>query len=293
MTLDPLTLAKRDIFYTSPDGLMLYAADYGPEDAPLTVLCMHGLTRNHKDFEPMIDGLSLPFRFISVDVRGRGRSERDQKHSYLPPVYAEDMRALLDHLELDKVALIGTSMGGLMSMIMTHTMPERIRGIVLNDIGPAVNRHGLERIAQYTSGVKRFSCWEEAAKVIADTQADLFPEYDDADWLAFAHRTCRQEDDGSIIFDYDPAITDNMGQAIPGWRAQFLMWRLFGRMKKIPLLVIRGAHSDILALSAAKRMCRRHKDCELVKVPDRGHAPLLDEPAALSAIEKFLKRLAA
>lgn len=283
---------KRDVFYKSPDGLRLYAADYGPEDAPLTVLCMHGLTRNHKDFEPLISQLALPYRFIAVDVRGRGLSDRDPNKAYSPDVYVGDMGALLRQLGISKVALIGTSMGGLMAMIMAQAMKDRISGIVLNDVGPEVNADGLKRIAGYTSGVRTFPDWQSAADAICNSQQSAFPDFTDADWTNFARQTCRDREDGQVEFDYDPAITENMNAAKPGWRVNFMMWRLFGRMKNIPLLSIRGEHSDILTAATAARMRRRHKGCRSITVANRGHAPTLSEPEAVSAISGFLKSLA-
>ena len=280
---------KRDVFYKSPDGLRLYAADYGPQEAPLTVLCMHGLTRNHKDFEPLIGKLDLPCRFISVDVRGRGASDRDPNRAYSPDVYVGDMIALLSELQIDKVTLIGTSMGGLMAMIMSQALKDRVQGIVLNDVGPAVNPAGLERIASYTSGVRTFPDWTAAAEAIQASQQTAFPDFKESDWLAFARQTCRETDEGRVEFDYDPAITENMDVSGAGWKVNFMMWRLFGRMKKIPLLTIRGEYSDILTPATANRMCRRHKRCKLVTIPNRGHAPMLSEPEAVSAISDFLQ----
>lgn len=280
---------KRDIYYHSQDGLRLYAADYGPVDAPLTVLCMHGLTRNHKDFEPLISRLHLPYRFISVDVRGRGASDRDPNRAYAPDVYAGDMITLLNKIGVRRAALIGTSMGGLMAMIMAQAARDRVLGIVLNDVGPAVNAAGLKRIAGYTSSVQSFPDWHSAANAIRESQRALFPDYGEADWMAFARQTCRETEEGEIAFDYDPAITENMDVSGPTWRVNFMMWRLFGRMKNIPLLTIRGEHSDILTAVTATRMCRRHKTCRLVNVSNRGHAPMLSEPEAVSAIADFLR----
>ncbi|KCZ47968.1 MULTISPECIES: alpha/beta fold hydrolase [unclassified Hyphomonas] len=280
---------KRDIHYQSPDGLRLYAADYGPVDAPLTVLCMHGLTRNHKDFEPLIGQLDVPARFIAVDVRGRGQSDRDPNRAYSPDVYVGDMIALLNELGIDRVALIGTSMGGLMAMIMSQVLKERISGIVLNDVGPAVNLAGLKRIADYTSGIRSFPDWTAAANAIRASQQAAFPDFGDSDWMAFAHQTCRETDQGQVVFDYDPAITENMDVSGAGWKVNFMMWRLFGKMKSIPLLTVRGEHSDILTAETANRMSRRHKNSRLVTVPNRGHAPMLSEPESVSAISSFLK----
>lgn len=281
-----------DIIYTSPDGLTLYARSYGREDAPLTVLCMHGLTRNHKDFEPMIEGLGGNRRYIAVDVHGRGRSQwaRDAA-SYTPLVYAGDMIALIDQLGLSRVALIGTSMGGLMSMVMARLAGKRILGAVLNDVGPVLQQAGLDRIAGYAGDVKPFADWQAAASAIADTQAGVFPDFRPEDWMAFARRTCREDDAGQVVFDYDPAITRTVSDVRPNWRTRFAMWRLFGATKPFPLLVLRGETSDILSQKTVARMTRRHPDANWVTVPRVGHAPILDEPAALEAIDPFLARL--
>ena len=283
-----------DIRYSSSDGLSLYAKAYGPADASLTVLCMHGLTRNHKDFEPMIQALDSNARFICVDVRGRGESDRTlDATTYKPANYAMDMVALLDHLELERVALVGTSMGGLMSMVMARLCPGRIRGVVLNDVGPKIEQKGLDRIAAYAGKVEPVSGWSTAAAITATAQASAFPDYGDKDWLAFAHRTYRETPDGQLILDYDPAITQSLGEARPSRVATFMMWRLFSALKPFPLLVVRGETSDLFSPKTAARMVRRHPDAKLVTVPRRGHAPMLDEPVAVDAISTFLKRIEA
>ena len=285
-------MEKRDVFYTAHDGLTLYAADYGQKDSDTVILCMHGLTRNHKDFEPMMEGLGLEARFISVDVRGRGKSDRDPGGAtYQPPLYAQDMAALMAHLKLDKVILIGTSMGGLMAMLMAKAFPEKIRGIVMNDVGPEVNPAGLKRIAGYAGGNEIFDSWGDAAAAIGQTQASVYPEYEEEDWMAFARRTCVERADGKIVFDYDPVIVQGMGSTTPGWRVNFAMWRVFAAMKSIPLLIIRGETSDILTDKTARRMQRRHKGSALLTVPGRGHTPFLDEPQSLDAIRDFIRSL--
>lgn len=281
-----------DIHYRSADGLDLYARSYGPQDAALPVLCMHGLTRNHRDFEPMIETLPGHYRFIAVDVRGRGASQRsDDPATYSPAVYADDMFTLLDHLGLERAALIGTSMGGLMAMLMARKAPQRVRGMVLNDVGPVVESAGLARIASYSSSPQPVASWTEAAAKTAAAQKVAFPEYDEDDWLAFARRTWREQADRTLLPDYDPAITRSLGEAKPGLVTKFAMWRVFGALKAHPMLVIRGETSDILSARTANRMIRRHPDSELVTVPGRGHAPMLDEPVAVEAITTFLGRL--
>lgn len=282
-----------DIHFRSHDGLSLFARSYGDPNAPLTVLCMHGLTRNHKDFEPMIAGLSRAHRFIAVDVRGRGKSQRDPNPAqYIPTVYAKDMSVLLDELGIRTVALIGTSMGGLMAMIMMHAMPKRVLGTVLNDVGPEINPIGLTRIANYVGDVEPLPDWNAAADAVAAAQRDVFPDFGPNDWVAFAKRTYRTLDNGTVILDYDPAITRTVANVKPTFRSRFAMWRLFAKMKKRPLLVTRGAHSDVLHPSTAARMVKRHKTANLVTIPNTGHAPLLNEPAALRAIDAFLAQIA-
>nr|WP_070961616.1 alpha/beta hydrolase [Hyphomonas sp. Mor2] len=280
-----------DIFYRSGDELTLYARAYGDPDAPLAALCMHGLTRNHKDFEPMIAALGHQHRYISVDVRGRGRSNRcDDSSLYNPAQYADDMIALLDHLGLARVVLIGTSMGGLMSMLLMDRIPERIAGVILNDIGPIPDPSGLARISAYATKTPVYTDWSAAAVAIAETQNVAYQDYTSADWEAFAHRTCRREEDGTIVPDYDPKIMDQFSIEPPSRMMKFAMWRLFGKLKSRPLLILRGEDSDILTSKMAARMHRRHRGSHLVYIPRRGHAPMLDEPSAVEAISDFLSR---
>ena len=282
-----------DIFYQSPDGLKLHAKSYGDPGAPLTALCIHGLTRNHKDFEPMIEALDGGVRFIAVDVRGRAQSEwAKDPQTYTPAVYAGDMAALLDHLNIDKVALIGTSMGGLISMVMASMMPARLLGIVMNDIGPVVDQAGLDRIAAYANTVEPEDSWEAAAATVERVQGDILPGLRDSDWMDFARRTYREMEDGRVILDYDPAITRTVGEVKPTPEVQDQMWQVFAATHTIPLLLIRGEMSDILSPDTAEKMVEQHPDAKLVTVPRVGHAPLLDEPDAILAISAFLKSLA-
>lgn len=283
-----------DIRYQSSDGLNLYAKRYGPKDAQLNVLCMHGLTRNHKDFEPMIAALPEQYQFIAVDVRGRGLSDRDKNAEHYSPVtYVGDMAALLDHLKLDRVALIGTSMGGLMSMIMMKAMPQRVRGVVLNDVGPVFETAGLNRIAAYTSNNEPMAGWDDAARTVGEVQADIFPDYGPEQWMAFARRTYRELSDGRVALDYDPEITRTVSQVRPGLLTRIAMWKLYKEMSKAPLLLIRGETSDILSEKTAAKMIKRHPDAQLVTVPRVGHAPILDEPEAVQGIRNFLANVEA
>ncbi len=281
-----------DIQWSSADGLSLYAKGYGPPSAPLTVLCVHGLTRNHKDFEPMIAALPGRYRFIAVDVRGRGRSAFDpEPKNYSPGIYAKDIGLLLDKLGIARVALIGTSMGGLISLILTRRMPTRIAGVVLNDVGPVVEKAGIARIAGYAGKVRPVTGWESAAEAVKTIQGSAFPDMPEERWMDFARRTYRELPTGEVVLDYDPNIARSLGKVKPGALTNFALWRLFGGLKKAPLLIVRGATSDILSEKTALEMVRRHPDAKLATVPRVGHAPILDEPVAVSAITEFLARL--
>jgi pimeloyl-ACP methyl ester carboxylesterase len=287
-----MTPTGEDIAWTSADGLSLYAKSYGPSAAPLTVLCIHGLTRNHKDFEPMIAALPGHYRFVAVDVRGRGRSAHDPEHkNYNPVVYAKDMGLLLDRLGVQRAALIGTSMGGLISLIMMRRMPKRIAGVVLNDVGPVVEKTGIARIAGYAGKVQPVTDWQSAAAAVKTIQGRAFPDMPEERWMDFARRTYKELPSGEVVLDYDPNIARSLGKVKPGPLTNFALWRLFGGLKKAPLLVVRGAASDILSEKTAQEMVRRHPEAHLATVPRVGHAPILDEPEAVSAISDFLARL--
>ncbi|WP_305098000.1 alpha/beta fold hydrolase [Croceibacterium aestuarii] len=280
-------MTYREHRYASADGrLRLFARDYGGEGPPL--LLLHGLTRNSADFEPLAAHLAPRYRLIVPDQRGRGLSDHDpQPASYRPDVYAQDMAALLGGLGIGRCGVIGTSMGGLMAMIMAATDPARIPAIVLNDVGPALDPAGLARIAGYVGAGSAFASWDEAAQACAASNAVAFPGFGRDDWLAFARRTCREDAGGRVAFAYDPAIArgfEGQGEVAPPD-----LWPLWEAISATPVLAIRGALSDLLSAATVAEMEQRHAGpFEHAEVPERGHAPLLDEPAAVAAIEAFL-----
>ena len=275
----------RDYWYQSPDGLRLYARDYpGPaSSSELPVLCLHGLSRNSADFAGLASVLAAERRVIVAEQRGRGRSEYDSNPAnYTPLTYAGDMFHLLDTLGLDRVILIGTSMGGLMAFIMAGQQPERIAGMVINDIGPEIDPSGLARIQHYVGKVEPARNWREAAERIREINAAAFPDYTDDDWLHFA-RDLYFERDGVPVLAYDQAMGDaDSGAAAPD------LWPFFDAIVNIPMLLIRGELSDILAADCVAQMRERDNDLTVVEVPRVGHAPTLMEPAALQAIQSFL-----
>ncbi|TVS18623.1 MAG: alpha/beta fold hydrolase [Gammaproteobacteria bacterium] len=283
-----------DRWHETDDGLCIHARDYpGPDDAAVTVVCLHGLTRNAADFEGLCEHFQDRYRMLAIEQRGRGQSDRDPDPAhYQVGRYVQDTLAMLDDLAIERPVLIGTSMGGLMSMLMLAAAPERYLGAVLNDIGPVVEASGLARIQGYVGKGEPVASWDEAAAAARASNGDAFPDFDDAAWLAFARRLFRERADGRLELDYDPAIAQplsaNTGTAVPPD-----LWSVFDAMGSTPLLVIRGALSDILAAATVAEMQRRRPDLQAVEVPRVGHAPMLDEPAALTAIEAFLARLAA
>lgn len=287
----------REHRYRSADGrLDLFARDYpakGEKNQSPPLLMMHGLTRNSADFEPLIELLGIGNqRIIVPDQRGRGQSDYDgDPANYRPDVYAADMWALLYDLGIERVICIGTSMGGLIAMVMGATSPERVAGIALNDVGPEVSQAGLDRIRSYVGGGDPMTNWDEAAIRCADINGSALLGFNDSDWLAFAKRTCCELPDGTIRFAYDPAISRSMEDQEPATVPPDL-WGLWDALAETPILTIRGEHSDILERQTVAEMQRRHpEDFSSIEVRDRGHAPILDEPEAVRAIGRFLTEL--
>lgn len=283
-------LPSRELFFEVAGGIRLYVADYGPVEG-LPVLCLHGLTRNHRDFEGMIGALPNNYRFIVPDMRGRGRSDADSVASrYVLSTYLDDISALVLHFSLDRFAVIGTSMGGIMAMFLAKIFSSRLLGVVLNDIGPKVEATGLARIARDTSLSDDFSDWTEAASFLARSQGSFFPDFVDCDWLRFAHCVCCESGD-RVRFDYDPQIVDYFRLEAPDSAADSAMWRLFEHLYLTPLLLVRGSLSDIISLDTASLMLRLHPDSSQVYLSGVGHAPFLDDAVSISAISAFLLRL--
>ena len=282
----------RKHFYQSADGLSLFARDYENETANHSILCLHGLTRNSADFADLADSLAGDFRLVAADQRGRGMSQYDENPAnYQIPTYVRDMFRLLDDLDIERVILIGTSMGGLMSMMMGNMAPGRISAIVLNDIGPVINQSGLARIMGYVGKTARPRNWDEAAEVCKTLNQVAFPDYRDKDWQRMARRTFRENPEGVPVPTYDPAIAAPLdadaASAVPDD-----LWPIFDGLREIPLLLVRGALSDILAADTAQEMRRRHPNLDYLEVPNIGHAPMLSEPECNAKIPGWLQSVA-
>ncbi len=273
--------------FQSPDGLRLHYRDYaGPADAPFTVICLPGLTRNARDFEQLAPHLATRYRVWCLEFRGRGESEyASDPMTYVPPTYVRDLAALFKATGLGQAALIGTSLGGLVSTIFAALMPAKVLGVVLNDIGPELDPTGLARIASYVGKTRPVASWEDAADVVEMLDRVVYPEYTRADWLRMGRRRFVKNPDGTFRPNYDLDISKPFTAKTPD------LWPFFRRLRVMPSLVIRGAHSDLLALATVVRMKAEIPSLRTVEVPNRGHAPNLDEPEALAAIDRLLADL--
>ena len=278
--------------WKSVDGLSLYARDYaqaGPGEL-LPVICLHGLTRNSKDFEvvaPLIAGWGR--RAVVPDVRGRGLSDRDPNpKNYQPKIYVRDVIEMMAALKLDRAIFLGTSMGGIITMTMMAVRPGAVAAAILNDVGPAIAPEGIARILSYVGKGPDVRDWDDAARYVRGINGSALPHLSDEDWHRFARRTFREGENGPEL-DYDPAIAAPLGKP-PGKLTEWIAGFLFRRLaRKRPTLLVRGETSDIVSAEIADRMQRMAPGMKRVDVPGVGHAPTLTEPEAVDAIEQFLK----
>ena len=271
-------------FFTTPDGARLAYRDEG-QGTPL--LCLAGLTRTMGDFDYMVPHLP-PCRLIRMDYRGRGASQWTGAASYTVPQEARDAVALLDHLGVAQAAVLGSSRGGMIGMMLAARARERLLGLCFNDVGPALQRAGLERIFDY---VGRNPSAKTHAALAASLPANLpgFQHVPPARWLAEA-RLHYTEADGGLKITYDPALREAFLAAVEGPAPD--LWPLFDACAGLPLALIRAANSDLLSAADAAEMRRRRPDMIFGLVPDRAHIPFLDEPVALAVITAFLKAVA-
>jgi len=285
------TRAWEDRYWTSRDGLRLHYRDYpGPGDRP-PLLLLHGLTRNCRDFEDVAARHAGDWRVLAVDFRGRGLSDPDPNSAnYQPRTYAMDALQLLDELGVEQAVFLGTSLGGLVTMVAATVQPERIAGALLNDIGPEIVPDGIERIRTYVGKPALFRDWEDAAAQLRARSGDVHPSYGEAEWLRFARRIARQTERG-VEFDYDMRIAEPFEAGETGAIADG--WPFYRALAGRPVLVLRGETSDLLSNSTLERMASEIPDVEVVTVPNVGHAPDLGEPEAVAAIDRLLDRVLA
>jgi pimeloyl-ACP methyl ester carboxylesterase len=275
-----------DRYFTVADGLKLHYRDYPGDPAKPPLLCLPGLTRNSRDFAELAERYSPRFRVLALEFRGRAMSDYDpQPARYNPLTYAQDVVQMLDQLAVPQAIFVGTSLGGLVTMTVAALAPARIAAAILNDVGPELDRAGLDRIGSYVGKDVRFKSWDEIAERIAANNGHAFENYTRDDWIRMARRNAREEN-GEIRFDYDMAIAFPFEKADPA--PKFDMWPLFTALAQKPLLVIRGAKSDLLSAAGAEKMQAAAPGMKLAVVPGVGHAPELNEPEAIAAIDAFL-----
>jgi pimeloyl-ACP methyl ester carboxylesterase len=280
----------RDGFVTVTDRLRLHYRDYPGSAERLPILCLPGLTRNARDFADFAERLSPGLRVIALDFRGRGESDYDPLPArYNPLTYAGDVQQLLDQLGLKQAVFVGTSLGGLVTMILATMAPHRLAASILNDVGPELEQAGLDRIKSYVGNDVRFKSWAAAAAAMANNNCHLPANYSQADWIKAAHSACREQD-GEIRYDYDMAIANAFSTVSAAPKVD--LWPMFGALAAKPLLIVRGAKSDLLSAEGLRRMRRHAPKAKAVIVAGAGHAPTLAEPDAVAAIDAFLGEVA-
>ena len=279
-----------DGYWWSNDGLRLHYRDYPGDKSRPPILCIPGLTRNARDFEHVAARLSGDWRVICVDLRGRGESAyAKDPMTYVPLTYVQDLEALLAELKIKKFVSIGTSLGGLITMLMAGLKPGRIVGALLNDIGPVVDEKGLDRIRTSVGRTHNWPTWVHAARDLGEMQAVVYPSYKLEDWIAYAKRVCRLTAQGRIVLDYDMQIAEPMKLAAEPYD----LWPAYEALGTAPVAILRGALSDLLSEATAKDMARRLPNARLTTVSGVGHAPALNEPAATRALGALLKAVMA
>lgn len=278
-------------FFTASDGLRLAYDDRG--EGPV-LLCLPGLTRNMDDFEPVVDHFAHRARVIRMDFRGRGASGYDPDFSHYNVVQeSQDVIGLLDHLGLDRAAILGTSRGGLVAMTLAATARHRLSGVCFNDIGPVIDPAGLTYIMGYLGLPPTDPDFDTALRDIPKRMGARFPNVPTDIWATYIRRIWNVAEDGTLSLRYDPKLRDaTLAQmaAAEGQPAPDL-WPLFAALDGLPLALNRGANSDLLSPQTAAKMQALRPDMIFADVADRGHVPFLDEPESLSVITQFLDRL--
>ncbi len=285
----------RDIFYTSQDGLKLYGRHYPSyQSQARPVLCLAGLTRNSKDFHDLATFLAhsseISRDVYCVDYRGRGQSEHDpHPKNYTPFVEMLDVLDFMTVQGLHDAAIVGTSRGGIIAMIMAAARPTAIGAVIFNDIGPIIETTGLLRIRSYVGQTPEPKSWEEAAAIIKNINNAAFTALTEEDWLILAHQWY-SERDGKPVQTYDAALSRTL-KMIDLTKPLPSLWPQFLATKRFPSLVIRGENSDLLSKDTVEKMVKQNPKLETLTVPDQGHAPLLLDKPTMETIAAFLAKV--
>lgn len=283
-------IASRDFRerrFSAQDGLSLYFRDYGePTSRDLPILCLAGLTRNSKDFHHLALHLA-PRRLLCLDYRGRGRSAYDpDNRRYEPRTYVSDILQLLALTNTHRVVVLGTSLGGILAMILGAVQPSSLAGVVLNDIGPEIPTASRQRIASYVGNLGPFDGWESAVRSLETNYGHAYPDLSDAGWRSMAEATFVADAENRLRLDYDPQIAKTIDSAADEGAPR--LWDFFRTLAHIPTLSIRGALSDVLSAATFAAMAAEKPDLVQIEIANRGHTPQLDEPQCVEAIDRFL-----
>ena len=277
-------------FFTSKDGLRLHMKDWGAASPALPVVCLPGLSRTAADFDALAARLCATRRVVALDYRGRGLSDRDPDWKHYD-LFVEniDILTVLEATGIEAAIFVGTSRGGLHTMLMTGTRPKALRAVVLNDIGPVLEVEGLRRIQSYVGKLPRPSSWAGAVEIAKGIMGAHFTGLSEADWEAYARQTF-EETEAGFAPRYDAAIMKAFAQMdldkpIPA------LWPQFEALAPVPVLAIRGENSDLLSPQTLAEMARRHPHFTAMTVPGQGHAPLLRDEPTLARIEAFIARV--
>jgi pimeloyl-ACP methyl ester carboxylesterase len=280
-------------FITAQDGLKLHVRAYGSSTtSALPVVCLPGLTRTGADFDPLASALAddakHPRYVLALDYRGRGQSDYDSNpDNYSLPVELADVLSVLTALEIGKAVFVGTSRGGLLTMLLGPARPTALAGVVLNDIGPVLEPQGLARIKSYVGRLPQLNSFGEAAESLRQLFSPQFPALSAVDWRELAQRMFRDQG-GRIIPDYDPKLAQALSD-VDIERPLPALWEQFDSLADVPLLIIRGANSDLLSAATVEAMQARRTQSEVLVVPDQGHAPLLTDEETIARIGTFIR----
>lgn len=283
--------AYENRYWWSNDGVRLHYRDYAGPDSRPPILCLPGLTRNARDYAELAERLAGEWRVIAIDLRGRGESGyAKDPMTYVPLTYVQDIEGLLRELACDRYIAFGTSLGGIVTMLLAGTAREKIAAALLNDVGPEIEAAGLARIRGYVGRANTWPTWMHAARGVQEANQDVYPDYAIEDWLTMAKRLYRLNSSGRIVLDYDMNIAEPF--RVPGNEAGPDMWRALDTLAAVPTLIVRGERSDVLSAATAERMVAQLGHADLVTVADVGHAPTLSEPEALAGIDRLLDQVA-
>jgi pimeloyl-ACP methyl ester carboxylesterase len=281
-------------FVSATDGLRLHVRCYGPRSADaLPVVCLPGLARTAADFDTLAtalaNGSAAPRRVLALDYRGRGLSDYDRDPAnYAYPTELADLLAVLAALDAMPAVFVGTSRGGILTMLLATLRPTAIAGAVLNDIGPVIEPKGLMRIKGYVGKLPEPRSFEEGAEILRRLSDAQFPTLTPGDWLTAARRTFKERN-GRLVPTYDVKLAQTM-EGVDFDRPLPTLWKEFDALAHVPVMVIRGANSDILTAATVEAMQAHHPGLEMLEVPDQGHTPLLVEADVIGRIEDFIAR---